>query len=51
MGPDFAGLPLHAPRAAAKAELAQALVEHAALDRAFDLALEALHGPVEAIGA
>ena len=38
-------------RASVQAELAQAIAEQAELDRAFDIALEALHSPAEAIGA
>ena len=38
-------------RAAVQAELAKAIAEQAALDRAFDAALGALSDPTEAIGA
>jgi len=38
-------------RANVQAELAKAVAEQAELDRAFDLALEALQSPAEAIGA
>ena len=38
-------------RAAVQAELAKAIAEQAELDRAFDIALEALSNPTEAIGA
>ena len=38
-------------RAAVQAELARAVTEQAALDRAFDTALEALSNPTKAIGA
>ena len=38
-------------RAAVEAELARAVREQAALDRAFDAALEALSNPTKAIGA
>jgi hypothetical protein len=38
-------------RASVQAELARAIAEQAELDRAFDIALEALHNPAEAIGA
>jgi hypothetical protein len=38
-------------RASVQAELAQAIAEQSELDRAFDIALEALHSPAEAIGA
>ena len=38
-------------RASVQAELAQAIAEQAELDRAFDVALKALHNPAEAIGA
>lgn len=38
-------------RAAVEAELGNAIAEQAELDRAFDVALEALLNPTEAIGA
>ena len=37
--------------AAVRAELAKAIAEQAELDRAFDVALEALSNPTKAIGA
>jgi hypothetical protein len=41
----------HRERAAVQSELAKVIAEQAALDRAFDTAVEALSDPTDAIGA